>query len=80
MFYKCILWLIFFSGIIINIFFSQTNQGKTKKCYIYLERLPEHVVKKSYVKVDNIYKDKVSNFLIYLFYIKLWWNQNRKIW
>ena len=55
------------SGIIVNIIvFSQTNQGRTKKCYVYLERLPEHIIKKSFVKVHNI-EDKVSHSLIFLF-------------
>ena len=42
------------------ILFFQTNQGRTKKCYVYLERLPEHIIKKSFIKVDNVYKEKVS--------------------
>ena len=60
---------MFFSSIIINIIILfQINQGITKKCYIYLERLPEHIIKRSYLKVDKVYKDKVSNFLISLFF------------
>ena len=60
---------MFFSSITINIIiFFQINQGRTKKCYIYLERLPEHIIKKSNLKVNNIYKDKVSHFLTFLFF------------
>ena len=50
------------------IVFFQTNQGRTKKCYAYFERLPEHEIKKSYVKVENVCNDKVSYFLIYFFF------------
>ena len=54
------------------IVFFQTNQGRTKKCYVYLERLPEHMIKKSDVKVHNVFEDKVSHSLIFLKKINLW--------
>ena len=32
-------------------------QGILKECYVLIERLPEHIIKKSYVKVDIKYED-----------------------
>ena len=60
---------MFFSGfvLIIIVFFFQKNQGRAKKCYVYLERLPEQVFKKSYVKVGNVFENKVSRSFISLF-------------
>ena len=31
--------------------FFQTRKERMKKCYVHLERLPEHIIKNSFVKV-----------------------------
>ena len=44
--------------IVINykiIIFFQAKQGIIKKCYVHLERLPDHMIKKCSIKVDMKY-------------------------
>ena len=49
-------------------------QGSMKRCYVHLERLPEHMIKNPFVKVDlkdlsdNINKDNVSHYFLFFFH------------